>query len=93
MDISFDSAKRDYVLRERGLDLADAGELLSGDCFEMVDDREDYGEERWVSIGMLKGEVIVCVWADWGDDHVRVITMWKANENEQRRYFEQLAGL
>lgn len=88
MDLSFDSGKRDEVLKERGLDLAHAGKLLDGLCFEMPDDRFDYGEDRWVSIGMLEGEVVVCIWADWGDDHVRVITMWKANANEKRRYEE-----
>jgi hypothetical protein len=93
MRISFDSNKREEVLRDDQLDLADAPELLSGVCFEMVDDRRDYGEERWVSIGMLKGKVVVCVWADWGDDHVRVITMWQAEPAERRRYYEYLAEL
>jgi uncharacterized DUF497 family protein len=37
---------------------------------------------------MLDAELVVCIWADWGDDHVRVITMWKANANEKRRYEE-----
>lgn len=86
MEISFDEEKRREVLKDHGLDLADAGKLLEGLCFEMVDDRFDYGEERWVSIGMLDGEVVVCIWADWGDDQVRAIMMWKAKPNEKRRY-------
>jgi uncharacterized DUF497 family protein len=87
MELSFDSGKRDEVLKERGLDLADAGKLLEGLCFEMPDDRFDYGEDRWVSIGMPGSETVVCIWADWGD-LVRVVTMWKANANEKRRYEE-----
>ena len=93
MEISYDSDKREEVLRDDQLDLADAPELLSGVCFEMLDDRFDYGEDRWVSIGMLKDEVVVCVWADWGDDHTRVITMWHARPAERRRYYEHLAKL
>lgn len=92
IEISFDSAKRARVLKDRQLDLADAADLLAGDCFEMQDDRLDYGEERWVSIGMLRGEVVVCVWADWGDNHARVISMWKADANEQARYFRYRDG-
>lgn len=90
MEVSFDKAKREAVLKEHGVDLADAGKLLDGLCFEMPDDRFDYGEERWVSIGELDGEVVVCIWADWGDDQVRAITMWKAKPNEKRRYYEFL---
>jgi hypothetical protein len=93
MEISFNSEKREEVLRERGLDLADASKLLSGLCFEMQDDRFDYGEDRWISVGMLNGEVVVCVWADWGNDHVRVITMWRAEPADRRRYYEYLASL
>jgi uncharacterized DUF497 family protein len=90
MRVSFDETKRQLVLKEHGVDLAGAGRLLDGLCFEMADDRFDYGEERWVSIGELDGEVVVCIWADWGDDHVRVITMWKAKANEKKRYYDYL---
>ncbi|MFL6843915.1 MAG: BrnT family toxin [Allosphingosinicella sp.] len=92
MEIEFDPVKREAVLRERGLDLADAGELLSGDCFTDVDDRFDYGEDRWVSYGLLKGDVVACVWVDLEEDRVRVVTMRKANRGEQERYFRYVAG-
>lgn len=74
--IEFDPAKRERVLRERGLDLAEAGELLLGECFTDADDRFDYGEDRWVSYGMLRGEVVACVWVG----------------HEQERYFRHVAG-
>jgi uncharacterized protein len=90
--IEFDPAKRDKVLRQRGLDLADAAELLSGECFVLADDRFDYGEERWVSYGLLRGEVVACVWVDQEKDRVRIVTMRKADRNEQERYFKHVAG-
>lgn len=46
MTISFDPAKRDKTLQERGLDFADAVEVFSGVTFEVEDTRRDYGEVR-----------------------------------------------
>ena len=92
MKIEFDPAKREDILRRRGLDLATAGELLTGECFTDADDRFDYGEDRWVSVGPLKGDLVACVWTDRGDEVVRVITMWKATAREQERYFEWREG-
>ncbi|HEX8449016.1 MAG TPA: BrnT family toxin [Allosphingosinicella sp.] len=92
MKIEFDPAKRESILRRRGLDLATAGELLAARCLTEVDDRFDYGEDRWVSAGPLRGEIVVCVWTDRGDEIVRVITMWKATAREQERYFRWREG-
>jgi uncharacterized DUF497 family protein len=75
VEIEFGPVKRQEVLRERGLDLADAGELLLGNRLDELDDRFDYGEDRWRSLGLLKGEVVACVWVDLEVDRVRIITM------------------
>lgn len=90
--IEFDPAKRERILRDRRLDLADAGELLLGECSTEADDRFDYGEQRWISYGLLRGEVIACVWVDGEEDRVRIVTMRKANRNEQERYFRYVEG-
>ena len=86
VEIEFDPAKREIVLRERGLDLADAGELLFGIRLDELDDRFDYGEDRWRSLGLLKGEVVACVWVDLEAGGVRIITMWKARRHEQEKF-------
>ena len=51
MKISFDQAKRDTNLAERGLDFVDAPEVLAGKTFRFQDDRADYGEVRMVAAG------------------------------------------
>ncbi|MFA6964449.1 BrnT family toxin [Bosea sp. (in: a-proteobacteria)] len=49
----------------------------------------DYGEERFVTIGILDGRMVVTVWTDRGDSR-RIISMRKANEREQARYQSRL---
>jgi uncharacterized DUF497 family protein len=87
VEIEFDPEKREIVLRKRGLDLADARELLLGNRLDELDDRFDYGEDRWRSLGLLKGAVVACVWVDLQAGRVRIITMWKARRHEQEKFF------
>lgn len=49
MEISYDPEKRDRALAERGLDFEDAEHVFAGPTIELLDDRKDYGETRWVT--------------------------------------------
>ena len=89
MPISYDPAKRDRTLAERGLDFADAEQVFAGPLVEDVDDRMDYGEERLVTVGYLAERMVVVVWT-WRGMQRHIISMRKANEREQREHREQL---
>ncbi len=85
MRITFDPAKRDVTLAERGLDFADAAEVFAGPTADLPDTRLPYPEPRTVSFGYLFGRLVVVVWTPVEGGR-RVISMRKANEREQRRY-------
>lgn len=89
MAITFDPAKRSATLAQRGLDFADAEMVFAGPLVENPDQRVDYGEERRVTVGYLRGRMVVLVWT-WRGDHRHIISMRKANGKEQRRYGKQL---
>jgi uncharacterized DUF497 family protein len=93
MRITFDPAKREWTLRERGLDFADAV-VFVGPSFTFEDDRFDYPEDRFVTIGLIEERMIVLVWTPapsvTEDDGRRVISMRKANAREQARYSQRL---
>lgn len=55
MRLTFDPAKRAKMLLERGLDFARAGEVFEGVTVTMDDNRLDYGEPRYVTVGYLDG--------------------------------------
>ena len=85
MKVEFDAAKRDGTLEQRGLDMARAGEVLDGATLTIEDDRMDYGETRYITIGFLDERMVVLVWTPRGDVH-RIISMRKANDREKAIY-------
>ena len=82
--LTFDPAKREKTLSERGLDFADAAEVFAGVTLEIEDTRKDYGEIRVICYGMLEGRMIVVGYTPRGADR-HVFSMRKANEREQAR--------
>ena len=91
MAIVFDDEKRRKTLVERGLDFAAAGEVFDGPHLTIEDDRFDYGETRFFTIGFLGRRMVVVVWTPRDDDQ-RIISMRKANDREQQAYGGRLAG-
>ena len=85
MDITFDPAKREATLRERGLDFLDAALVFDGDNYSEPDEREDYGEERVLTVGFLRGRMVVLIWTS-REGARRIISMRKANDREQSYY-------
>ena len=84
MRITFDSAKRDSALAERGLNFADAAAIFAGVTLEIEDTRKNYGEKRIICYGLLAGRMIVVGYTPRGADR-HVFSMRKANEREQAR--------
>lgn len=85
MRIEFDPAKRAATLEVRGLDLAHAGTVFAGSTLTVKDDRRDYGEDRFITIGFLNGRMVVLVWTPRDGAH-RIISMRKANDRERKLY-------
>ena len=88
--ITFDPAKRERALRERGLDFRDAALVFEGETFSFVDDRRDYGETRRITAGFLAGRMVVLGWVARGKAR-HVFSMRKANEREIEAYRQQFA--
>jgi uncharacterized protein len=85
MAITYDPAKRDWTLRERRLDFKHAAQVFAGRTFDREDRRRDYGEVRIVTVGFLRGRMVIVVWTPRGNDQ-HVISMRKANDREKTRY-------
>ena len=85
MRIEFDDAKRAETMRARGLDMARAADVFAGPTLTVEDDRRDYGEVRYITIGFLDEAMVVLVWTP-REGANRIISMRKTNERERRLY-------
>ena len=77
-------------LAERGFDFAFASLIFEGKILEKVDDRRDYGEERFVAIGKADGITLTLVYTDRiaeeGRPVRRIISARRSNSNERKAY-------
>jgi len=87
MAITWDEKKRRANLARHGFDFADAQTVFSGPTFTFEDDRFDYGEERFITLGMLYGTVVVIAHTE-RNDATRLISMRKATKHEQKIYLQ-----
>ncbi|HYG46311.1 MAG TPA: BrnT family toxin [Allosphingosinicella sp.] len=85
MKIEFDPAKREWTLRRRGLDFAQADRIFGEPALTVEDERQEYGEERFLTLGVLNGEVVACVWTQRGEVR-RIISLRKARRDERETY-------
>ena len=89
MKITFDPAKRAIALKDRSLDFADAAEAFAGKVLNIADERRDYGELRMITVGSLRGRMVIVVWTPRGNGR-HVFSMRKANDREKARFGKRL---
>ena len=89
MLITYDPQKRADTLKHRGLDFDDAPQVFGGPQLQIEDDRRDYGEVRWQTVGRLNDDVVMIVWTGRGEAR-HIISMRKCNERERKKYLERL---
>ena len=75
MHLEWDEEKRTANLGKHGLDFADASGVLQSPRLTWLDTREDYGEDRWCSLGMLQGRVVVLVYTEHSSGIVRILSL------------------
>ena len=85
----WDEAKRRLNLRKHGIDFADAEKIFRGVTFTAEDTREDYGEQRFLTLGLLEDQVVSVAHTEQGEE-IRIISIRKATKHEARFYFSQI---
>jgi len=91
MRFEWDEAKRRANLHDHRIDFAavEKEEIFVGETVTRVDDRFEYGERRFLTLGLLKGEVVAIVHTE-SDEVVRLISVRKASKNEESIYFREV---
>jgi uncharacterized protein len=68
----------------------EAARLAFGDPagIDEIDDREDYGEARFIFTGMVGRRLLTVAYTE-RDDRIRIVSARKATRREQDSYFSQ----
>ncbi len=90
MRYTYDPKKRVANLKKHGYDFKDAPQVIESTATVTFEDRRsDYDEQRFITLGMLRTEVVVIATAET-DEEIRVISMRKAERHEEKIYHSNL---
>ena len=89
MRFTWDEGKRQANRKKHSLDFRDAHKVFAGATFSFPDTRFDYGEDRFVTLGLLDAEVVVIVHTETRNE-IRIISMRKGTRDEQEIFYESI---
>jgi len=89
MRFEWGEEKRLANLRKHGIDFADVESVFADEVYTIVDDRFDNGEIRYLSLGLLFGEIIAISHTET-DEIIRFISARKAEKHERETYFKAI---
>ena len=89
-NFSWDSEKRELNIQIRGLDFVVLADFIFADPNVIIrqDDRQDYDEARFLAFAMVEGTRL-CLCFTPRDDKMHLITIFKVNERQWRKNYEQ----
>lgn len=86
MRFVWDRRQNQVNIEKHGLDFADAVRVFESPLLVNLDNRQDYGEERWIGIGLLDMRVVVIVFTEPENNLIRIISLRKATSDERKKY-------
>ena len=91
MKFEWDERKRTVNISVRDVDFARAAQIFEGTVLTRIDDRQDYGETRLISLGIVGDECFVVVHT-LRTGTLRIITAWKGGRDDKEQYYEGVIG-
>lgn len=89
MRVEWDPHKAKANLRKHGVGFSDAATVLTDDWALTREDPDHPAEQRFVTLGMsATGELLVVVYTQRGSEVLRIISAWRANRPQRKRYEE-----
>ena len=89
--ITWDEPKRRRNLKKHALDFGDAEHVFEGVTYTYEDDRLAYGEQRFITLGLLR-EIVLSIVHTEENDHIHIISMRKATNREREIYFKSITN-
>jgi len=90
MQFEWDELKSQSNIVKHGFDFADAFAIFNLPIIVEFDERQDYGEDRYIGIGLLNSRVVVVVYTEPDEKTIRIISLRKALSYERKHYEKYL---
>ena len=90
MKFEWDQQKNQANVAKHELDFADAPRVFKLPLRISLDERQDYGEDRWIGIGILDGRFVVVVFTEPDEQTIHIISLRKALPYERKCYEQHL---
>ena len=92
MGFEWDENKRAENIGKHELDFVDAWQIFDAPMVVNLDNREDYGETRFIGIGFLKNFVVTIVFTEPDEETIRIISLRRALKYEREQLEEHIAN-
>ena len=89
MKFTWNEVKRKSNLKTHRIDFMDAKLVFAGPTFTFEDNRFHYKEQRFVTLGLLKGTLVSIVHTETREQ-IHLISFRKATKNEQEIFFQNI---
>jgi len=89
MGFQWDPNKSAANEAKHGVSFLQAAQIFRNPILKAEDTRRDYGEQRFIALGIYDNEVLRVVFTE-RDNDIRIISAWKAGRYDREKY--QKAG-
>jgi len=84
----WDESKNQANLEKHRISFEAAKEIFNGPVLTRRDNRQDYGEGRFTSLGAIDGEIVIFVAHTDRENRTRIISARKASRKEREVYYD-----
>ena len=89
LEFEWDEAKARINQEKHKVSFLTAAAIFLNERLERIDDREEYGELRWIALGRVESEVYRVVYSWRGENLIRLISAQKASKDERKIYYRE----
>ena len=86
----WDESKNALNIAKHGVSVETASQIFKGPVYTATDERIDYGERRFVSVGAVENVVVLVVVHTDRDGHTRLISARTASRKERQKYYDEI---
>jgi len=90
LEFEWNEEKAKANLTKHRVSFLTAAQVFANEIVERIDDREDYGELRFIALGRVDTEVYRVVFTWRGENLIRIISAQKASRDEREIYYRAI---